>query len=1033
MVFESHVEQALIEWLQEIGYSYTNGADISPGGIATERYAFDEVILRDRLYNALRRINSYLPDEAIEEGMRRICTRLHPGLLENNHDFFRFVTKGIDVPIRQDDSSYRTEKLWVFDRKNLENNEFLAVNQFTIIENKHNRRPDVILFINGLPLVVIELKNPATENATIESAWNQLNTYKSDIPSLMAYNAFLIVSDGITAKAGSLTASLDRFTYWKTADGIAKAHERIPQLEVLTQGMLNKATIIDIIHNFTMFQTDGRDTWKILAAYQQYYAVNKAVENAFRASDTAGDRKIGVIWHTTGSGKSFTMTFFAGKLIRQMNNPTIIVITDRNDLDDQLFATFSQSAEILGQTPEQASSRAELREVLQKRQSGGVIFTTIQKFEPAEEDSLMVLNDRKNIIVIADEAHRSQYGYEARVIKRGDEASITYGYARYLHDALPNASFIGFSGTPIEKKDASTPAVFGDYIDIYDMSQSIDDNTTVPIYYESRLAKLNLPEQEKPKLDSDFEAITESQEQDIRDQKKAEWSQLEKLVGSEHRIDLIAQDLVEHFEMRQSAMWGKAMIVCMSRRICVEMYDAITRIRPDWNDKDDNKGRIKVIMTGSAADPTEFQPHIRNGAAKRNLANRIKDPNDPLEIVIVRDMWLTGFDVPFMHTMYIDKPMSGHNLIQAISRVNRVYRDKPGGLIVDYIGFAQNLKEALQEYTPNDQSRTGIDPHHAFVVLKEKLDLLDSLLYEHDYKKFFTGSPKDMMSAIVETIDFIVKNEEDKKTYMDLVAEMSTAYALCKTLDEVKPYDDKIGFHKSVRTGIVKLSALGNSSKKTLAEIDHEINQLVSKSVISEKVVDILDVIGLKQQNISILSESFLAEIKSLPQKNLALEALKRLLNGQIRSMSRVNIVQSKKFSELLQNAINRYSSRALDATQVILELIEIAKGVEKAVNRGDSLGLTQEELAFYDALTNNKSAVELMDDEILRKIASELAITIRKNMTVDWTVREAIQAKMRLLIKKLLKKYKYPPDQQDSAVQLVLEQAKQMCEAEEN
>jgi len=1031
MVFESHVEQALIEWLQEIGYSYANGADISPGGIASERYAFDEVILRDRLYRALRRINSYLPDEAIEEGMRKIVTLLHPGLLDNNHDFYRYVTQGIDVPIRQDDSSYRTEKLWVFDRKNLDNNDWLAVNQFTIIENKHNRRPDVILFINGLPLVVIELKNPAKENATIEAAWNQLNTYKNDIPSLMAYNSFLIVSDGLAAKAGSLTASLDHYTFWKTSDGINKAHDRVPQLEVLTCGMLNKTTILDIIHNFTMFQTDGRDTWKILAAYQQYYAVNKAVENAFRASEKSGDRKIGVIWHTTGSGKSFTMTFFAGKLIRQMNNPTIVVITDRNDLDDQLFSTFSHSAELLGQTPEQASSRAELRDILQRRQSGGVIFTTIQKFEPADEDSQMVLNERHNIIVIADEAHRSQYGFDARVIKKGDEAAITYGYARYLHNALPNASFIGFSGTPIEKKDASTPAVFGDYIDIYDMSQSIDDNTTVPIYYESRLAKLNLSEKDKPKIDADFEVITEKQEQDVREQKKAEWSQLEKLVGSEHRIDLIAADLVDHFEMRQSAIWGKAMIVCMSRRICVEMYEAITKIRPDWHDKDDNKGRIKVVMTGSASDPAEYQPHIRNGAGKKLLANRMKDPNDPLEIVIVRDMWLTGFDVPFLHTMYIDKPMSGHNLIQAISRVNRVYRDKPGGLIVDYIGFAQNLKEALQEYTPNDQSRTGIDPHKAFVVLKEKLELLDNLLYKHDYQKFFSGSAKDMMSAIVETIDFVVKNEKDKKIYMDLVAEMSVAYALCKTLDEVKPYDDKIGFHKTIRTGIVKLNVIGGTGKKTLAEIDYEINQLVSQSVISEKVVDILDVIGLKQQNISILSDAFLEEIKSLPQKNLALEALKRLLNGQIRSMSRVNLVQSKKFSELLQNAINRYSARALDATQVILELIEIAKGVQKAVNRGESMGLTQEELAFYDALTNNKSAIELMGDETIRKIASELTVTIRKNMTVDWTVREAVQAKMRLLIKKLLKKYKYPPDQQESAVQLVLEQARQMCEAE--
>ena len=1028
---ESDLELILLDWLQEQGYAYVHGNDISPGGLASERYGYDEVILKERLYNALRRINSYLPEEAIEEAMQRIIIPQHPGLLQNNHDFHRYITQGIDIQIHQDDGSFKTEKVWLFDQKVLSNNDWLAVNQFTIIENNHNRRPDVILFINGMPLIVIELKNPADENTTIDSAWNQLETYRNDIPSLMVYNSFLIISDGFLAKAGSLTASIDRYTFWKTMDGIIQAPSSLTQLEVLTRGMLAKETLLDIIHNFTMFQTDGQNTWKILAAYQQYYAVNKAVENAVRATSTEGDRKIGVIWHTTGSGKSFTMTFFTGKLIRQMNNPTIIVITDRNDLDDQLFSTFSRSAELLNQTPEQAMSRAELRQKLQQRSSGGIIFTTIQKFEPADDDQDPILNDRRNIIVIADEAHRSQYGFEARIVKTEDEATIKYGYARYLHDALPNASFVGFTGTPIERKDKNTPAVFGDYIDIYDMSRSIDDQTTVPIYYESRLARLNLPDDLKPSIDTGFDDITEGQELTVQEQKKNEWSQLEKVVGTQQRIDLVAKDLVEHFESRQNAIWGKAMIVCMSRRICVEMYDAITKLRPDWHDDDDHQGKIKVVMTGSAADPKAFQPHVCNNQRKRLLANRMKDEKDPLEIVIVRDMWLTGFDVPFMHTMYVDKPMSGHNLIQAISRVNRVFKDKPGGLIVDYIGFAQNLKEALQEYTPSDRGRVGIDPHQALVFLQEKLEQIDTLLYPFKYKKLLTGSAKDLLNATSSAIDYIVQDNDRKKDYKNFVVEMSTAYALCKTLAEVKEYDELVSFHKSVKAGIAKLEMLDRVKGRTIADIDREINQLVSKSVISENIVDILETIGLKRQNISILSDEFLDEIRHLPHKNLALETLKRLLNGQIHAIGMINLVQARKFSEMLQEAVNKYTARALDATQVILEMIEIAKHVKAAVQRGEELGLTPEELAFYDALTTNKSAVELIGDTVLRQIAAELANTIRKNMTVDWTVRENVQARMRLTIKKLLRKYKYPPDEEEGAVVLVMEQARQMCENE--
>lgn len=1028
---EGALEQVMLDWLQALGYTCIHGQDISPDSIAPERDSYEEVVLKERLHQSLRRINPSVPTEAIDEAVLKILRHQHPDLLRNNHDFHRYIIQGVDVQVRQQDGSHRTEKVWLFDKRDIENNDFLAVNQFTVIENKHTRRPDIVLFVNGLPLVVIELKKPGNEHANLDAAWNQLQTYKSNIPSLLVYNSFLVISDGLMAKAGSLTADLDRYTFWKTSDGIDKDYPVKPQLETLTLGLLNRETLLDIVHHFVMFQSDGHNTWKVLSAYQQYYAVNKAIENAHRASAASGDRRIGVIWHTTGSGKSFTMAFFTGKLIRQMMNPTIVVITDRNDLDDQLYTTFSRSAELLGQIPEQIGSRAELREKLRQRQSGGIFFTTIQKFTPDGTDAHPFLNDRSNIIVIADEAHRSQYGYEAKVVRGKDQATIKYGYARYLHDALPKASFIGFTGTPIETKDKNTPAVFGDYIDIYDMSQAIDDNSTVPIYYESRLAKLNLPEELKPKIDRDFEEITEDQEREVQEQKKTEWAQLEKVVGSQQRIQQVAEDLVKHFETRQSVMWGKAMVVCMSRRICVEMYNAITAIRPEWHDPDDTKGKIKVVMTGSAADTFEKQPHICSNPRKQLLANRMKDPKDPMEIVIVRDMWLTGFDVPFMHTMYIDKPMNGHNLIQAISRVNRVYRDKPGGLVVDYIGFAQNLKEALQEYSPRDRSRTGVDPGLALNKLRELLESIDTLLYRHDYSRFFTGTDKDKLTVLAQTTDFLVRNEDDKKRYKDLILELSTAYALCKTLDAAMEFDARVGFHKAVRAAILKLESMGKAGGKTITEVDQEINKLISRSVISEGVVDILEAIGLQKQDISILSDEFLDEIKNLPQKNLALEALRRLLNGQIRSISRQNLVQARKFSELLEAAINKYSARALDATQVILELIEIAKHVKEAVSRGDELGLSSEELAFYDALTTNRSAVELMGDQVLKQIATELATTIRNNMSVDWTVREAVQARMRVMIKKLLRKYKYPPDQTEGAVILVMEQAKQMCENE--
>lgn len=1051
---ESHLEEATLEWFEELGYEIVFGPDIAPDGEYPEREDYSDVILNDRLKEALTRINPRMPSDAIEDAFRQITIPQSPSLIMNNKAFQKMITDGIDVQVKQADASYRTEKVYVFDFEKPLNNEFMVANQFTIVEHGVEKRPDVVAFMNGIPLVVIELKSASEENVDITQAYNQLQTYKMTIPSLFTYNSFMVTSDGINARAGTLTSDEDRFMAWRTIDGNDVAPLSIPQLEVLIKGMFQRDRFLDIIKHFVLFQSDGKDTIKILAGYHQYHAVNKAVESTERATQESGDRRIGVVWHTQGSGKSLSMVFYAGKLVinEELENPTIVIITDRNDLDDQLYGTFLKSKDILRSTPVQATDRTHLRDLLNNRTSGGIIFTTIHKFAPfandskeeieldmvaedsAEYRSSMVLTDRKNVIVMADEAHRSQYGFGADIVKGGDEADVKYGYAKYMRDSLPNASYIGFTGTPVELTDKNTRAVFGDYIDVYDMTRAVEDGTTVKIFYESRIAKLELPEELKPKVDTEYDEITEYQEYSQKEKLKSKWARLEAIVGANERVKQIAKDIVEHFEKRDQAQeneGGKAMVVAMSRRIAIDLYKEIVALRPDWHSDDLMAGKIKIVMTGASSDPAEWQKFIGTKASRETLAKRMKDKNDELKLVIVRDMWLTGFDVPSMHTMYIDKPMQGHNLMQAIARVNRVFKEKQGGLIVDYIGIAENLKEALAQYTESDKKTTGVDTEVASQVLLEKHDLIKELLYGHDYSKFFTGKPSEKMQAIVETMDYIIGLREDRKNdYIKLVTEMARAYSLCATTDVAESLNVEVGFHKAVKASLVKMISEDNR-KKTTSQLDSELNQLISKSISSNEVVDILGSVGLSKPNIAILSEEFLEEVKGMKQKNLAVELLNRLLKGSIKTFSRRNLVQSKKFSELLEAAIRKYQNRAIETTQVIMELIELAKQISEAEKRGESTGLTPDELAFYDALADNESAKEIMGEDILKQIARDLTQSIKNNISVDWAIRESVQAKMKMTIKRLLKKYGYPPDKTAKAVDIVMEQTKLMCQNE--
>ena len=1032
---ESVVEQAALAWLESAGWSVRNGATIAPGESAAERDDYGQVVLAQRLRDALARLNPALPAEAVEDAFRKLTRPDGAELVARSRALHRLLVDGVTVEYRAADGEIRGAQARVIDFDKPSANDWLAVNQFSVTENKHARRPDVVLFVNGLPLAVVELKNAADENATIWSAWQQLQTYKAEIASLFATNALLAISDGVEARVGTLTAGREWFKPWRTIAGEGLADPHLPELQVVIEGLCSPQRFLDLVRDFIVYEDDGGGRIaKKMAGYHQFHAVQVAVRETLRAAELhragdrvaeaagryeagkkpggkPGDRRVGVVWHTQGSGKSLTMAFYAGRIIREpaMENPTLIMLTDRNDLDDQLFGTFSRCKDLLRQPPVQAESRVHLRELLSVA-AGGVVFTTLHKFFPEEKgDRHPTLSDRRNIVVIADEAHRSQYDF-------------IDGYARHMRDALPHASFIGFTGTPIELADANTRAVFGDYISVYDIQRAVKDGATVPIYYESRLAKLALDEAERPKIDPKFEEATEGEEVERKEKLKTKWAQLEAVVGAEKRLELVAKDIVEHFAKRLEAMDGKAMIVCMSRRICVELHREIVKLRPGWNGADDEHGALKVVMTGSASDPADWQQHIRNKPRREALANRFRDPKDAFKLVLVRDMWLTGFDAPSLHTMYIDKPMRGHGLMQAIARVNRVFKDKPGGLVVDYLGLAQELKAALATYTESGGTgRTALDQDEAVAVMLEKYEVCCGLFHGFDWAKWSTGTPQERLSLLPLAQEHILAQESGKERCVGAVRELSQAFALAVPHAEALRIRDDVAFFQAVQAVLAK-RAPGDARPEE--ELDHAVRQIISRAVAPEGVMDIFAAAGLAKPDISILSDDFLAEVRGMPQRNLAVELLQKLLRGELSKRRRKNVVQARSFAEMLEQTIRRYQNRAIEAAQVLEELIQLAKDMREASARGDALGLSEDELAFYDALETNDSAVKVLGDDTLRAIARELVETVRKNVTIDWTLRENVRAQLRVLVKRILRKHGYPPDKQEKATATVLEQA---------
>ena len=1032
---EADIEEAVLDWLSGLGYAVAHGPDISPDGASPERVSYEEVILSGRFRRAFGRLNPDLDAGSLDEVERKLRQLATPSLVEENRRLHRFLVEGVPVEIAREDGGTRYEYARLIDFDRPDANDWLAVNQFTVIENQNNRRPDVVLFVNGIALTVIELKNPGDENATLDGAFNQLQTYKDEIPSLFRGNVLLAISDGILARVGSLTANFERFMPWRTVDGSAVAPKGVPELQTLLAGIFEKSRFLALLRDFTVFGDTGTGLAKIIAGYHQFHAVGHAVERTVAAASPQGDQRIGVIWHTQGSGKSLLMVFYAGRIIAHsaMENPTIVVITDRNDLDDQLFGAFSMCRDLLRQRPQQASSRDELRELL-ARPSGGVVFTTIQKFAPKDgESGYPLLTDRRNVVVIADEAHRSQYGFRAKMARETGE--VSYGFAKHLRDALPKASFIGFTGTPIEKDDVNTPAVFGEYIDIYDINRGVEDGATVPIYYESRIARIELDPIARSKLDAEIAELTGEEAESEQERLKRKWSNVEAVVGAGKRLALVAGDLVEHFENRVAAMEGKAMIVCMSRRICIALYDEIIRLKPEWQNDDDAGGFIKIVMTGSASDPREWQRHIGGKTRRELLAKRVRDPQDELKIVIVRDMWLTGFDAPSLHTMYIDKPMRGHGLMQAIARVNRVFRDKPAGLVVDYIGVAQNLKSALGQYSRNDRKHAGIDESEAVAVMREKHEIVTAMFHGFDFRAGLSGTPAERLATLAGAIEWVLAMQQRgaaaestaagkkraHRRFNDAVLALSKAFALAAASSEAKAIREEVGFFQTVRAALVKRAP---GTDKSPAERDLAVRQIVSRAVVSSGIIDILKAAGLESPDISILSDEFLAEVQDMEKKNLALEALRKLIHGEIRSRSQANVVETRAFSERLDDAISRYHNNAITTAEVLQELIRLAKDISAAHRRGEEEGLSQDEIAFYDALAQNESAVEVMGDEKLRVIAHELLSSLKNNITVDWQHRVSARAKMRVLVKRILRKYGYPPDLQDTAVQTVLQQA---------
>ena len=1034
---EADVEAAALEWLAALGWQTAHGPDIGPGGPAEERADYGVVVLERRLRDALATLKPELPAEALDDAYRKL-TRPEGSTLEaRNRAFHRMLVNGVTVEYRAGDGAIRGAQAFALDFDRPEANDLLAVNQVTVSEREHTRRPDVVLFVNGLPLGVIELKNPADEDAGVREAWQQLQTYKAELPSLFAMNELLVASDGTEARLGTLTAGREWFKPWRTIEGEGLAAVLVPELRVLLEGVCAPARLLPLLRDFVVFEDDGSGLLeKKLAGYHQFHAVRTAIAETLRAAKLGaasgvaeetgryetrprggepGDRRIGVVWHTQGAGKSLTMAFYAGSIAREpaMENPTIVVLTDRNDLDDQLFGTFARCEDLLGQPPTQAESRADLRGKLSVA-SGGVVFTTIQKFYPEERgDTHPSLSSRRNIVVIADEAHRSQYDF-------------IDGFARHMRDALPNASFVGFTGTPVELRDANTRAVFGDYISVYDIQRAVQDGATVPIYYENRLARLGIDEDARPSIDADFEEATEGEEVEQKERLKTRWAQLEAIVGAEQRIRLIAEDIVEHYEQRLDAIEGKAMVVCMSRRICVELYAELVRLRPDWAHNDDDKGAIKVVMTGSASDPTDWQQHIRNKPRREALAQRFRDEDDELRIVLVRDMWLTGFDAPSLHTMYVDKPMRGHSLMQAIARVNRVFKDKPGGLVVDYLGLAPELKSALEAYTESGGTgRTAVDKEEAVALMQEKHEVCCGILHGFDWSSW-TDGPAARMELLPAAQEHVLAQEDGKERFVAVVRELGQAFALAVPHEATTAIRDDVAFFQTVRSALSKPSA---GEVRAEDELDHAVRQIISRAVAPDGVIDIFKAAGLDRPDISILSEQFLAEVRGMPHRNLAVELLQQLLKGEVSALRRKNVVQARSFAELLEQSLRRYENRSIEAAQVIEELIELARDMREASARGEQLGLTEDELAFYDALETNDSAVQVLGDETLRAIARELVETVRRNVTIDWTLRENVRANLRRHVRRILRKHGYPPDKQEQATLTVLEQAEVLSE----
>lgn len=1075
---ESDIELLAIERLEALGYHYLYAPTIAPDGQHPERSSYEEVLLIARLQDAIRRINPYISHEIQAEALKEVQRINSPELLTNNEVFHRMLTEGIKVSY-QKDGQERGDLVWLIDFKQPDNNEFVVANQFTVIENGIQKRPDVLLFINGIPLVVIELKNPTDENATIKSAFKQLETYKALIPSLFTYNGIMVISDGLEARAGSLSAGLSRFMAWKSADGKTEASHLVGQMETLISGMLNKATLLDLIRHFIVFEKSKKEdsqtgvvsitTIKKLAYYHQYYAVNRAVESTLRATgygnhrrdnsrivsttitttttnptalqmamespesyglsgvkqQPIGDRKGGVVWHTQGSGKSLSMVFYTGKIVLVLDNPTILVITDRNDLDDQLFDTFAASTQLLRQEPKQVESRADLKEKL-KVASGGVIFSTIQKFQPEDGNVYETLSERKNIVVIADEAHRTQYGFKAKLNK--DTGLIKYGFAKYMRDALPNATYLGFTGTPIENTDTNTPAVFGNYIDVYDIAQAVEDGATVRIYYESRLAKVNLSDEGKKMVE---ELDEELAQEDLTDTQKAKakWTQLEGLIGSQNRIKNIANDIVTHFEQRQEVFEGKGMIVAMSRRIAAELYEAIIALRPDWHSDDLDKGIIKVVMTSASSDGSKIAKHHTTKSQRKTLADRMKDTDDELKLVVVRDMWLTGFDAPSMHTMYIDKPMKGHNLMQAIARVNRVYKDKPGGLVVDYLGIASDLKKALSFYS--DAGGKG-DPtllqEQAVELMLSKLEVVSQMYHGFPYEEYFDADThtSKKLSLILAAEEHILGLEDGKKRYIKEVSALSKVFAIAIPHEQAMDVKDEVAFFQAVKARLAKFDVTGTD--RTDEEIETTIRQVIDQALVSEQVIDVFDAAGIKKPDISILSEEFLMELKGMQHKNIALEVLKKILNDEIKARSKKNLVKSKSLMEMLENSIRRYQNKILTAAEVMDELIRLSKEIVNMDSEAKTMGLSDFEYAFYSAVADNESARELMQKDKLRELAVVLTERVRKNASIDWTIKASVRAKLKVIVKRTLRQFGYPPDMQKLATETVLKQAEMLA-----